>query len=213
MQGTTLVRFGRDHAVQVDQQNQATVGRDRRARKKFYATKVFAEALDDDFVLAQNFFDDEANLAVVDVRDNHAEVTVDGFERRQAKVRIEAHNFGDDVADLGEQFSADLFDFVGANAANFFDDSQWQRKIRSSAADEESWRDDERQGNFQGELRALARSAVNLDFAVQGVQVGTNDVEPNSAAGKFGFGRGRRESRMENHFAEIALGEAVGGFG
>ena len=40
------------------------------------------------------------DLAIVHVGDDHAEIAVDGLERWQAEMSIEANNFGDDVADL-----------------------------------------------------------------------------------------------------------------
>ena len=57
-----LVRFGGDHAVEIDQQDQAAVGRDGGAGEKFHAAEIFAEILDDDFVFAEDFFDDNADL-------------------------------------------------------------------------------------------------------------------------------------------------------
>ena len=57
--------------------------------------------------------------------------------------------------------------------------------------------DDQGQRNFQGELRSRAAGALNVDFAVQGGQVGANYVEANAAAGKFGFDRGGGEARVE----------------
>ena len=60
-----FVRFGGDHAIEIDQQNQAAVGRDGGAGEKFDAAEIFAEVLDDDFVFAEDFFDDQANLTIV----------------------------------------------------------------------------------------------------------------------------------------------------
>ena len=77
LQGTPLGGFGGDHAIQIDQQNQAAVGSDGGAGEKFHAAQIFAEILDDDFVLAENFFDDEADLAIAGVGDHHVEVAVD----------------------------------------------------------------------------------------------------------------------------------------
>ena len=97
----------------IEQQNQAAIGSDGGTGEKFYAAEIFAEALDNDFVFAENFFDDQANLAIVGVGDDHPEVAVDGLERRQAKIRIEANDFGDHVADLGQELATNVFDFVG----------------------------------------------------------------------------------------------------
>ena len=58
----------------------------------------------------------------------------------------------------------------------------------------------------------MAGDALDLDFAIQGIQIGAHHVETDAAAGQFGLdGRGR-ESRMEEHFAHVAFGEAIGGF-
>ena len=112
-------------AIQIDQQNQAAVGRDGGAGEKLDAAQIIAEILDDDFVLAENFFDDhDADLPSGDFHDDHVEIAVERLERRQGELQIEAHDLGDHVAHAGEQFSADVFDFVGLEAANFLDDSQ-----------------------------------------------------------------------------------------
>src|SRR5215467_7785891 len=55
--GFALVRFDRDHAVEVEQKNEAAVGSDRGAGKKLDATQILAERFDHDFVLAEHFFD------------------------------------------------------------------------------------------------------------------------------------------------------------
>src|SRR5882762_6977395 len=70
--------FGGNHAIQIDQENQAAVGSDSCAGEEFYAAQIFTEALDNDFVFAEDLFDDQADLAIVHVGDDHAEITVDG---------------------------------------------------------------------------------------------------------------------------------------
>src|SRR5262249_49601811 len=144
LQGPTLGRFGGDHAIEINQQNQTAVGRDGGAREKLYATEIFAEIFDDDFVLAENIFDDEPNLAATGVGHDHTEVAVNGFERRKAEIAVEANDFGDDVAHLGDELAADVFDLVGTDATNFFDDAQRKRVAGAAAANEQSGRDDER---------------------------------------------------------------------
>ena len=183
LQHAAFVRFGRHHAIEIDQQNQAAVGSDRCAGKEFYAAKIFAEALDDDFVFAEDFFDDEADLAIAGVGDDHAEVTVDRFERGQTEIRIESHDFGDDIANLRKELAADIFDFVGTDAADFFDDCERKRKARATAADKERGRDDQRQRNFERELRAGTGRALNFDFAVECVEIGADHVKTHAAAG------------------------------
>ncbi len=55
--------------------------------------------------------------------------------------------------------------------------------------------------------------ALDFDFAVEAlVEIGAdNAVETDAAAGEFGFRMRGREAGVKKHFAEIALGEAVGG--
>src|SRR3984893_6262308 len=166
LQGTAFVWFGSHHAIQVDQENQAAVRSDRRAGEKLDAAQVLAEIFDDDFIFAENFLDDQADLSIAGIGDNHAEVAVNGFERRQTEVRVQADNFGDHVADLGEQLAADVFDFVGAEAADFLNYGEGQREAGGAAAHKESGGDDQCQRNFQGELGALAARALDVDFAV-----------------------------------------------
>ncbi len=127
LQGATLVGLGGDHAVEIDEQDQAAVGRDGCSGEKLHATQIFAEIFDDDFVFANYFLDDQADLAITGVGDDHAEVAVDRFERRKAEIGVEANDFGDDVADFSQQLSANVFDFVGAKAANLFDDREREK--------------------------------------------------------------------------------------
>ena len=98
------------------------------------------------------------------VGDNHAEVAVDRLKRRQAEIGVQTNDFGDDVAHLGEKFSADVFDFVGAEAADFFDDRERQGEMVRAAAHEERGRDDQRQRNFQRELGAVCRHCFAFRF-------------------------------------------------
>ena len=162
-----LVRRGSDHAVQVDEQNQTAVRRDGRAREQLYAAKIFAEVLNYDFVFAQDFFDHQPNLMVSGVCNDHPVESVNGCERGQPKIGIQANDFGNDVTHLGQQFSAHVFDFVGAQATNLFDNRQRQREIGRAAAHKKCGRNDQRQRNLERELGALAGGALDFDFAVQ----------------------------------------------
>ena len=144
MNGFAFARFSGDHAIQIEQKNQAPVRSDSGAGEKFYAAEIFAEALDHDFVFAENFFDDDANLTIVSVGDDHAEVAVDRFERRKAEIRVEANDFSDHIANFCEQLSANIFNLVGTKPANLFYNREWQREIRGAATHEESGRDNER---------------------------------------------------------------------
>src|SRR5467141_2420935 len=128
LQSAAFAGFGGHHAIQVDQENQAAVGRDGCAREELDAAQILAEVLDDDFVLADDFLDDQADLAAAGVGNHHAEVAVDGFERRQAEIGVQADNFGDYVANLGKQLAAHVFDLVGAEAADFLDYGEWERE-------------------------------------------------------------------------------------
>src|ERR1700728_3616420 len=166
LQRAALVGLGGDHAIQIDQQYQAAVWGDRGAWEKLYATKVFAEILDDDFVFAEDLFDDQADLAIARVGYNHAEVAVEGFQRRQAEIAVETNDFGDDVANFGKEFAADVFEFVGANAADFLDDRERQDEADAAAADKQRGRNNQRQGHLEGEFCALAARAFDFDVAV-----------------------------------------------
>ena len=128
--------------IQINQENQAAIGRDGGAGEKFHAAQIVAEVLDDDFVFTQNFFDDDTHLFSGDFHDDHMEIAVKRLERRQGELHVQAHDLGDDVAHAGEKFSADVFDFVGPEAANFFDDGQRQSEDGCAAAHEQRLRDD-----------------------------------------------------------------------
>src|SRR5712664_2207428 len=182
-----LARLGGHHAVQVDQQNEAAIGGNRRTGEEFYPAKVFAQVLDNDFILAENLFHDQANLAVSGICHHHSEVSIDWFERRQTQIGIQSHDLCDHVAHLCQQFSADVFDFIGAQAADFLDDRQWQRVIRRAAAHKQSRRDNQGQGHLEGKLRALSARALDIDFAVQRVQVCPYHIKSDSTPSQFRF--------------------------
>src|ERR1700722_13743262 len=114
LQSATVGGLGGDETIQIDEKNQAAVGSDRGAGENLHAAEIFAETLDDDFVFAEDFFDDYADFSVAGVGDDHVKVAVDGFERRQTEIGVQANDFGDDIANLGEQLTADVFDFVSA---------------------------------------------------------------------------------------------------
>ncbi len=149
LDGAALVRLGRNHAVEIDEKDQAAIGRDGGAGEKLHPAEIFAEIFDDDFVFAKDLLDNDAHLAISGVGNNHAEVAIDGLKRRKAEIGIQANDFGDDVAHLGEKFSADVFDFIGAQAADFLDDGERQGEMVRTATHEERGRDDQGQGNFQ----------------------------------------------------------------
>jgi len=70
--------------------------------------------------------------------------------RREAKISVEANDFGDDVANLGDELAADVFDFVGTNAANFFDDAEVEAHNWNTAPDEDAG-EIQRQRDFEGD--------------------------------------------------------------
>ena len=114
-----------------------------------------------------------------------------GSSGGSASCKIEPHDFRDHVAHAREQLSADVFDFLGAQAANFLDHGERKREDGCAATDEERLRNDQRQRHLHGEAGAAARFGANFDFAVQRVNIGAHDVEANAPAGQFG----RRRSR------------------
>src|SRR5712692_10410996 len=166
LQGAAFAGFRGYHAIQVDQKNQAAVRCDGCAGEELDAAQVLAEVLDDDFVLAKDFLDDQADLSTAGVGHDHAEVAVDGLERRQAEIGVQADDFGDHVANLGKQLAAHVLDFVGAETADFFDHGERKREAGAAAAHEQRGGDDQGQRNFQRELGSLAARALDVDFAV-----------------------------------------------
>src|SRR5260370_35936762 len=100
---------------------------------------------------------------------------------------------------------------MGAETANFFDDGEGKREAGAAAAHEEGGRDDEGQGHFQGELGALAACALDIDFAVEHIEIGADDVEADAAAGDVGVCRSGGEAGKEEQLAESELVEAIAG--
>src|SRR5215469_10955040 len=92
LHGAAFVWFSGDHAIQIDQQNQAAVGSDGGSREEFYAPQILAEILDNDFIFAEDFFNNEPDLTVTGIGHYHAEIAVDGLQRWQSKIRIEAND-------------------------------------------------------------------------------------------------------------------------
>src|SRR5215472_8555854 len=84
LQRPAICRFRSDHAVQVNQQNQAAVRCNSCTGEKLYAAEIFAQVLDYDFVFADNFFNDQADLMVSGVGHHHAEKAVYRLKRWQA---------------------------------------------------------------------------------------------------------------------------------
>src|SRR5208337_1754587 len=142
LNGATFVGLGGDHTIQVDEQDEAAIRSDGGAGEELHAAEIFAKIFDYDFVFAEDFFDDEANLTIPGIGDDHAEIAVDGLERRQAEIGIKADDFSDDVANLGEEFAANIFNFIGAQAANFLHDGERKGEMIRAATYEESGRDD-----------------------------------------------------------------------
>src|SRR5581483_1987611 len=132
-------------SVQVDQHDQAAVRRNRHAREELHVAQIFAEILDDDFVLAQNFFDDNSNLPPADIDQHHAIEAVHRLDWRQTQLLVELYHFRYNVADLGKQLAADFLDLRVGDAANLFHERQRERELALTAAHEQRLRDDERQ--------------------------------------------------------------------
>src|SRR6516162_5166002 len=127
LQSAPFVRFCRDHTIQIDEENQAAIGGDGGAREQLHAPQIFAQIFDDDFVLAEDLFHYQSDLSASSVRDHHAEIPVDRFKGRQPEIGVDANDLCDDVADLGQQLSADVLNFVGPQPANFLDHCKPQR--------------------------------------------------------------------------------------
>src|SRR5579859_1437578 len=64
LQRPPLAWLGCNHAIQIDQQYQAAVRSNRSAGEYLYAAKIFAEALDHDFIFAENFLNNQTDLPV-----------------------------------------------------------------------------------------------------------------------------------------------------
>src|SRR5262249_5040106 len=103
-------------------------------------------------------------------------------------------------------------DFIGANSANFFNHRERKSKAGTTTTDKKRGRNDKRERNFERELRALTRRALNVDFAVERIEVRANNVQTDATAGELGLHRSGREAWMEQHLAKVAFREAVRGF-
>ena len=89
----TFCGVRRNQAIQVDQENQAAVRRNRRTGKEFHATQIIAQVLDDDFVLAEDFFHDDADMFSGHLHDDHVKVAVQRLKRRQSELQVQADYF------------------------------------------------------------------------------------------------------------------------
>ena len=156
--------FAHDEAVDIDQQNQAAVGRNGGAGKQLDLAQIFAQILDDDFILAQNFFHHHAHLASAHVDQHQAQISVDRLQARQLQGLVEAHHLGDHVAHLGNQLAANLFDLAGTDAADLLHKAQREGEGLLPALHKQRLRDDERERNLEGEAGAefLSRSRFRL---------------------------------------------------
>ena len=193
----TIRRVRGDEAVQIDQENQAAVRCNRGARKSFTAPEIVAQILDDDFILAEDFLDNDAHMLAGNLGDHHVEVAVQWFGRWQGQLQVETHNLGDHVAYTCEQLSTYIFYVRWAQASNFFYDGEGQRKHRSAATDEQRLRDNQRERHLHRERSATAQFGANFDLSVQCVNVGAHDIQSHSSSRKFSGRRSRGESWTE----------------
>ncbi len=110
---------------------------------------------------------------------------------------VEAHQFDDFVAQVGEQLAADLLDLRGSQAADFLHASQRHSKHPCAVAQEERLGDHQGEGNFQREAAAGSLFGVNRDLAIQGSQIGADDIESHAPSGEFGTAGGCGEAWLE----------------
>src|SRR5208282_6691603 len=105
-----------------------------RSREELHTAEVFAQIFDDDFVLAEHLFHDEAHLAISGIGYHHAEIAIDGFKRGQSEIGVKPHHFRDYVANLGQELSADVFDLIRTQPANLFHDGERECEVIGAAA-------------------------------------------------------------------------------
>src|SRR5262249_15473575 len=150
-----------------------------------------------DFVFAEDFFDDDADLFASDACDDHVEVAVERLKRGKVKLHVKANDFRDHVTHAREEFAADVFDVFGTQATDFLDDREGKCEDGRAAAHEERLRNDQRERNFYGEAAAASGLGADFDFAVERVDVGTDNVKTDAAAGEFRRGGGSGEAWAE----------------
>src|SRR3989442_1791341 len=80
-----LAGFCPHQGFKVNKENRAPGGRVFLPGKELAPPAVLTEALDHNFVFAENFLDDKPDLPVACVRHDHAEIAVDRLERRQTR--------------------------------------------------------------------------------------------------------------------------------
>src|SRR5258708_13742970 len=197
-QWTTLNGFSGHQTVDVNQQDQAAVGRDGRSGKHFQIAQILAQTLDDDFVFADHILNDYSHQASGDIHDHQPVVVVGGLNGIEPKHGIETHDLCDYIAHLGKQLATDFFNVGLAQAAYLFHERQRQREHMIATTDEQGLRNNQRERDFQSEPAAVSFFRFNFNFAVELRQVGTDHVEPNSAAGQLGFARRSGAAGMEN---------------
>src|ERR1700732_110542 len=82
--GVALRGIVRNESIQVNEQDQASIRCKRGAGEEFDAPQIIAQVLDNDFVLAQHFFDYYANLLSSYLHDDHMKISVDRYEWRES---------------------------------------------------------------------------------------------------------------------------------
>ena len=107
-----------------------------------------------------------------------------------------------------------VFDLGLADATYLFYEGQREREGSFTAADEQRLRNDQRQGNFQREPGADSLLGLNLDFAIERLQISAAASAPRrntpAAAGTRQRRDGNRSQGCGRH-GEQSSGCAAGG--
>src|SRR5262249_745743 len=157
--------------VDVDQQNQISVGRNRRARKQLYVPQVRPEILDNYLVLPYHVLYDDPNLAARNIGDHQTVIAVDWISRFESQLTVNAHNFRDCVTHLGEKFAAHFLDIVSPQAPNLFDKRQREGEHVFTATNKQRLRNDQSEWYLQREPRAATLLRLDVNLAVQCAQI------------------------------------------
>ena len=190
-QRAALDGFAHDQPVQINQQDEAAIGRDGGAGEQLDVAHVLAQVLDHDLVFADYFFHDDADLAAANIDDHQPVISIHRLHVLQTKLEIEADDFRHHIAHAGEQLAAHFFQVRVLQAADFFHEGQRESKHIFAAAHEQRLRNDEGERNLEREARTYTFLGFDLDLAIELVEVGADYVESHAAASQLGLARSR----------------------
>ncbi len=132
-----------------------------------------------------------------------------GCRRGSRKRLVEAHHFGQHVADFGDEFAADFFDVAGANAADFLDKASGNAKVCSPHCTNNACEMISVSGTLRVKREPIPFSVSISISPLRLVDVGAHHVETHPAPCQLRASRSGGEARTEHQVQQLRGGSGV----